>query len=67
MTEENNTPIGWTSLEQSKRLVELGLDAKSADMYYEEMTDSYGGRLYKWNLFVGKCVAIEKNLFSYNN
>ena len=31
---ENNRPLGWTTLDEAKRLVEAGLDPNTADMYY---------------------------------
>lgn len=34
---EQNRPLGWTTLEESKLLVEAGLDPNTADMYYEAL------------------------------
>lgn len=50
----------FTTPEQSKRLLELGLPANSADMYYQKtkQEDDY-------ELFVGESIAIKENLFSY--
>jgi hypothetical protein len=31
--EQNNRPLGWTTLEESKQLVEAGLPVETADMY----------------------------------
>lgn len=31
---ENNRPLGWTTINEAKRLVEAGLDPNTADMYY---------------------------------
>lgn len=31
---ENNRPLGWTTIEEAKLLVEAGLDPNTADMYY---------------------------------
>lgn len=31
---ENNRPLGWTTLEEAKKLVEAGLDPNTADMSY---------------------------------
>lgn len=31
---ENNRPLGWTTLDEAKRLVEAGIDPNTADMYY---------------------------------
>jgi hypothetical protein len=58
-------PVGWTILEQSMLLVSCGLDAKSADMYYEQKFDDYGTPLYEWRLVAEKSRAIEENLFSW--
>ena len=71
MKDENDNrtedPVGWTSLEQSRRLESCGLDAKTADMYYEEKFDEYGAPLYEWRLVAEKSRAIEQNLFSHRN
>lgn len=67
-TENDNrteAPVGWTTLEQSMLLVSCGLDAKSADMYYEQKFDDYGAPLYEWRLVAEKSRAIEENLFSW--
>lgn len=37
---ENNRPLGWTTLDEAKRLVEAGLDPNTADMAYELDTQS---------------------------
>ena len=61
----SESPVGWTTLEQSMQLVSCGLDAKSADMYYEKKFDDYGTPLYEWRLVAEKSRAIEENLFSW--
>lgn len=61
----SEAPVGWTTLEQSICLVACGLDAKSADMHYEQQCDEYGAKLYEWRLVAEKSRAIEKNLFSW--
>jgi len=33
--EQNNRPLGWTTLEESKQLVEAGLPIETADMSYK--------------------------------
>lgn len=33
---ENNRPLGWTTLEEAKKLVEAGLDPNTADMSFAE-------------------------------
>lgn len=55
----------FTTPEQSKRLLELGVPADSADFYYEERASLSGKWEYK--LHIGECVAIKHNLFSYRN
>lgn len=35
-----NTQLGWTDLEQSKKLVEAGLDQETADMCYDLIEES---------------------------
>lgn len=37
---ENNRPLGWTTLDEAKKLVEAGLDTNTADMGYELETQS---------------------------
>ena len=54
----------YTSLEQAKRLVDAGLDAKTADMYYEQESDTLCGD-YEWRAKVGTNPAIQNDLFSY--
>lgn len=34
MDNSNKHPLGWTTLEEAKQLVEAGLPVKTADMYY---------------------------------
>lgn len=36
---KNNRPLGWTTIDEAKRLVEAGLDPNTADMYYEPFND----------------------------
>jgi hypothetical protein len=60
-----DTPVGWTSLEQSICLVTCGLDPKSADMHYEAQFDEFGYPLYEWRLVAEKSRGIEENLFSW--
>lgn len=42
---ENNRPLGWTRLDEAKRLVEAGLDPNTADMCYQIMGNN-GDRTY---------------------
>ena len=62
---QSKVPVGWTTLEQSICLVACGLDAKSADMHYEQQFDEYGAKLYEWRLVAEESRAIEENLFSW--
>ena len=32
--EQNNRPLGWTTLEEAKQLVKVGLPIETADMHY---------------------------------
>lgn len=54
----------YTSLEQAKRLVDAGLDAKTADMYHEEESNTLCG-VWEWCAKVGTNPAIQNDLFSY--
>lgn len=42
-----------TTLEQSKALMYLGLDEKTADMYYQQTEDAVD----RWEVHIGKCDA----------
>lgn len=47
MDMNNNHPLGWTTLEEAKQLVEAGLPVETADMYYwlaEEREYVYTGK-----------------------
>lgn len=52
---ENNRPLGWTTLDEAKRLVEAGLDPNTADMYYEPNDDG------------GYCIYPHSQCNSYKN
>ena len=56
----------YTTIEQSKKLIELGLDPKTADMYYEQEIGRKTDMPY-YAVKVGKSLAIEQNLFSFRN
>ena len=62
--ESSERPIGWTTLDESKRLVELGLDVCTADMHWKQVADGLG-EPWVWRAFCGNDVAIEQDLFSY--
>lgn len=50
---ENNRPLGWTTLEEAKMLVDAGLDPNTADMYYYARRRFYGNEYVntgEWNL-----------------
>lgn len=55
----------FTTPEQSKRLLELGVPADSADCYYEKNASLSGE--WEYEPCIGECVAIKQNLFSYRN
>ena len=55
-----------TTIEQSKKLVELGIDASTADMTIEKVSHGLT-QDFKWELTVGLDAAIKENLFSYRN
>jgi len=38
----NNNPFGWTTLEQAKKLVEIGVDPITADMMYVRKVTPFG-------------------------
>lgn len=63
-TDESERPIGWTTLEESRRLVELGLDVKTADMHWKQVADGLG-EPWVWRAICGNDVAIVQDLFSY--
>ena len=46
-------PVGWTSLEQSRRLDSCGLDVKSADMHWKQVSDGLG-EPWVWKAFCNK-------------
>ena len=50
-----------TTVDQSRKLKELGLDPNTADMYW---VDAGGNQFY---LGIGKHAAIQHNLFSYRH
>lgn len=56
----------FTTPEQSKRLLELGVPADSADCYWQfqsdTLTESWGYRCH-----IGTSPAIKNNLYSYRN
>ena len=52
-----------TTVEQSKHLIELGLNPTIADMTYKKVADS----LFEYELQVGLDVSIKDNLFSSRN
>ena len=41
-----NTQQGWTTIEQSKKLIEAGLDPNTADMYYQSTLPKSGKFLH---------------------
>ena len=55
--------MNYTSIEQSKKLLELGLNPHSADMYWS--TEDTYGRTYAAH--IGEHIAIRENLFSFRH
>ena len=60
---ENN---GYTTVEQAKKLVELGVDPKTCDMSYTMVTHTLGGN-FVFEPKLGQDAAITFDLFSYRN
>lgn len=58
--------MNYTTIEQSKKLVELGLDPKTADMYYKQEIGRKDDMPY-YTVEVGHSFSIEQNLFSFRN
>lgn len=56
----------FTSIEQSKRLLELGVPADSADCFYEYSSDNLSDG-WRYKCFIGESAAIKNNLFSFRN
>lgn len=57
MKDEISRPLGWTTMEEGRRLVGHGINPKTADMYWEKskwMTSAGGKVETKWWPFVGK-------------
>jgi len=55
-----------TTIEQSKKLIELGIDLNTADMTWEKVAKSLTEDSY-WKLIIGLDISIKNNLFSYRN
>ena len=56
----------FTTVKQSKRLLELGVPAWTSDCFYEYSSDNISD-VWRYKLFVGENVAIKDNLFSFRN
>lgn len=58
-----------TTIEQSKKLIELGIDVNTADMTYDAIVVSGEDKMLinGWTLNVGLYSAIKDNDFSYRN
>lgn len=56
----------FTTLEQSKRLLELGMPAWTSDCFYEYSSGNLS-EAWVYKLFVGESEAIKNNLFSFRN
>lgn len=57
----------YTTKEQGRRLVELGLDLNTADMTYCAITEGVRNKMIikDWEISIGLNTAIKNNLFSY--
>lgn len=51
-------PIGWTTIDEAKRLMAANVDLKSADMSYVEWPSG-------WTLSTSPSLAVQKKLFSF--
>lgn len=56
----------WTTVKESKHLIELGVDVKTHDMYHEKIAHGLV-EPFEWETFVGQNAAIMDDLFSYRN
>lgn len=56
----------FTTPEQSKRLLELGVPADSADCYWQLRSDSLAEN-WGYRCYIGTSPAIKDNLFSFRN
>ena len=54
----NERPIGWTTIDEAKRLVAAQVDLNSADMSYVEGP-------FTWTLSAVPSIAVKNNLFSF--
>lgn len=63
---EKNIQNYFTSVEQSKKLIELGVPPNSADCYWEFCSDKFGESC-EYDFFVGENAAIKNNLLSFRN
>ena len=61
--------MNYTSIEQSNKLLELGLSPESADMTYCAITEGMRERMIikDWQVNIGLDIAIKENRFSYKN
>lgn len=56
----------YTTLKQSKRLIELGVDPQTADMTYYRTSSTLNG-IYNWNALLGLDSSIKDNLLSFRH
>jgi len=56
----------YTTVEQAKHLLELGVDPKTHDMYWNTVCDDLHSEWYK-KIYVGKEASIMNGLFSFKN
>jgi hypothetical protein len=57
MSKQQNRPLGWTTIEESKKLVEAGLNPETADMSYRRWKSKNGRPFWEEN-----CVRYSKYL-----
>ena len=57
----------FTTPEQSKKLLELGVPADSADMFWTTSDEKYPSSELVWNLYIRKSDSLDKNFFKIYN
>ena len=58
--------MDYTTIEESERLMQLGIDPKTADMRYEQLAKELSGP-FEWKARLGSDPAIRHDLFSFRN
>lgn len=57
----------FTTPEQSKKLLELGVPANSADMFWIASDEKYPSTELVWNLYIRTSDSLDKNFFKTYN